>query len=45
VFHVSLLKPKVGDTSSVLPDLPPFATDHTPQLTPLLIHDYRWVKQ
>jgi hypothetical protein len=45
VFPVSLLEPKVGETSSMLPDLPPFVANHTPQLTPLLIRDYRWVKQ
>ena len=45
VFHVSLLKKKIGDTSRINPDLPPFSEDNTPVLQPLFIRDYRWIKQ
>ncbi|XP_075659320.1 uncharacterized protein LOC142629246 [Castanea sativa] len=45
VFHVSLLKRKVGDTSNVPSILPPYTEEHRPMLEPLCIWDYKWVKQ
>jgi hypothetical protein len=44
VFHVSLLKKKLGDMFQVTSHLPPFSTDNTPMLKPLLIRDYHWFK-
>jgi hypothetical protein len=44
VFHVSLLKKKIGDVSRISSDLPPFSDDSIPALTPMGIRDFRWVK-
>jgi len=44
VFHVSLLKKQLGDRSRITTHLPPFSTDNTPVLQPLLVKNYRWVK-
>ena len=41
MFHVSLLKRKVGDTNI----LPPYSEEHGPMLEPLCILDYKWVKR
>ena len=45
VFHVSLLKWKVGDMTQASSTLPPFSEDNCPKLEPLHILNYRWVKR
>jgi hypothetical protein len=45
VFHVSLLKKKFGNDTSISPTLPPFSKDTGPIIEPLQILDYRWVKR
>jgi hypothetical protein len=45
VFHVSLLKKKLGDISNISTTLPPFSEDTGPIIEPLHILDYRWVKK
>ena len=45
MFHVSLLKRKVGDTSNLTKILPPYSEEHGPMLEPLCILDYKWVKR
>jgi hypothetical protein len=44
VFHVSLLKKKVGDVSRITSELPPFSETNTPLLQPQNVRDFRWVK-
>jgi len=45
VFHVSLLKKRYGDDTSISATLPPFSEDAGPLIEPLQILDYRWVKK
>ncbi|KAJ8615319.1 hypothetical protein MRB53_034691 [Persea americana] len=45
VFHISLLKRKVGDMTQASSMLPPFSKDNCPRLEPLHILNYRWVKR
>jgi hypothetical protein len=45
MFHVSLLKKKIGDDASRSPTLPPFSEDSGPLIEPLQILDYRWIKK
>jgi hypothetical protein len=45
VFHVSLLKKKVGDVSRITSDLPPFFETNTPLLQPQNVRDFQWMKQ
>jgi hypothetical protein len=45
VFHVSLLKKKVGDVSRITSELPPFSETNTPLLQPQNVRDFRWVKR
>jgi hypothetical protein len=45
VFHVSLLRKKIGDDSLISPTLPPFSEDISPIIEPLQILDYHWVKK
>jgi hypothetical protein len=45
VFHVSLLKKKLGDIVDTPKPLPPFSEDTGPIIEPLHILDYCWVKQ
>jgi hypothetical protein len=45
VFHVSLLKKKLGEDPSISSSLPPFSEDTGPLIEPLQILDYRWVKK
>ncbi|KAK3218096.1 hypothetical protein Dsin_012066 [Dipteronia sinensis] len=45
MFHESLLKKKIVDTSRINPDLPPFSEDNTPIFHLLCIRDYRWIKK
>ena len=44
VFHVSLLKKKVGDVSCITSKLLPFSKTNTPLLQPQNVRDFRWVK-
>ncbi|PKI64052.1 hypothetical protein CRG98_015584 [Punica granatum] len=43
VFHVSLLRIRVGKRQAVQPTLPPYASDGLPDLAPVDVRDYRWV--
>lgn len=45
VFHVSLLKKKLGDDVSVSPELPPFSDDGEILLEPEAIREVQWVKR
>ena len=45
VFHVSLLKKKIGDTTSIKPDLPLVTDGGNLVLEPEFITDTRWVKR
>jgi hypothetical protein len=45
VFHVSLLKRKLGNMVETTQTLPPFAEDIGPLIEPLHILDYRWIKK
>jgi hypothetical protein len=45
VFHVSLLKKKIGEDPSISSALPPFSEDTGPLIEPLQILDYRWIKK
>ncbi|PKI75080.1 hypothetical protein CRG98_004554 [Punica granatum] len=43
VFHVTLLRRRVGERQAVQPTLPPYASDGLPDLAPVDVRDYRWV--
>ena len=45
VFHVSLLKKKIGDTTSIKQDLPPVIDGGNLVLEPEFITNTRWVKR
>jgi hypothetical protein len=45
VFHVSLLKRKIGDSHTTSSTLPPFSEDNNPIIEPLHFLDFRWVKR
>lgn len=45
VFHVSLLKRKLGDSNSTAVELPPMANDGEILLQPKAILDTRWIKK
>ncbi|PKI56536.1 hypothetical protein CRG98_023062 [Punica granatum] len=43
VFHVSLLRRRVGKGQAVQPTLPPYESNSLPDLAPVDVRDYRWV--
>lgn len=45
VFHVSLLKKKLGDAVPVLPQLPPIVDPTNPMWVPLVVLDRRMHKK
>ena len=45
VFHVSLLKKKIGDSSAHCPTLPPLTDDGALSIEPAEIIDTRWLKK
>lgn len=44
VFHVSLLKKKIGSQANIAPTLPPIAADGKPKIVPLAVLQTRLIK-